>query len=59
MRIEKSKVEILEQEPGIIGMYRFIERAGRVAYKTEDKITEDSWQKIPEDVEGARTLGSF
>ena len=46
MRIEKSKVEILEQEPGIIGMYRFIERAGRVAYKTEDKITEDSWQKF-------------
>jgi thymidylate synthase (FAD) len=46
MKIEKSKVEILEQEPGIIGMYRFIERAGRVAYKTEDKITEDSWQKF-------------
>ena len=46
MRIEKSKVEILEQEPGIIGMYRFIERAGRIAYKTEDKITEDSWQRF-------------
>jgi len=46
MKIEKAKVKILEQESGIVGMYRFIERAGRIAYKTEDKITEDSWQRF-------------
>ena len=46
MKIEKASVSILEQEPGIDGMYRFIERAGRIAYKTEDRITEDSWQRF-------------
>lgn len=46
MKIIKSSVEVLEQESGIIGMYRFIERAGRIAYKTEDKMTDDSWQRF-------------
>ena len=46
MKIIKSNVEVLEQESGIIGMYRFIERAGRIAYKTEDKMTDDSWQRF-------------
>ena len=48
MKIIKSNVSILNQEPGIIGMYRHIERVGRVAYKSEDRITEDSWEKFVE-----------
>ena len=42
MRLIKPSFEIWEQEPGEGGIYRQIERAGRVCYKSEDKITEDS-----------------
>lgn len=42
MKIIEPKVEIWEQEPGINGIYKQIERAGRVCYKSEDHITEDS-----------------
>ena len=42
MRLIKPLYRIIEQEPGINGVYRMIEYAGRVCYKSEDKITEDS-----------------
>ena len=42
MRLIKPSFEIWEQEPGERGIYRQIERAGRICYKSEDKITEDS-----------------
>lgn len=42
MKLIESKVEIIEQKPGIDGIYKMIECAGRVCYKSEDKITEDS-----------------
>lgn len=42
MKLIKPSYEIWEQEPGIQGIYKAIERAGRVCYKSEDKITEDS-----------------
>jgi len=42
MKLIEPKFEILEQAPGLEGMYNHIERCGRVAYKSEDKITEDS-----------------
>lgn len=42
MKLIKSSSEIWEQEPGLNGVYKAIERAGRVCYKSEDKITEDS-----------------
>lgn len=42
MKLIKPSWEIWEQEPGIQGIYKAIERAGRVCYKSEDKITEDS-----------------
>lgn len=42
MRLIKPSFEIWEQEPGIQGIYKAIERASRVCYKSEDKITEDS-----------------
>lgn len=42
MRLINPSFEIWEQEPGLEGIYKAIERAGRVCYKSEDKITEDS-----------------
>ena len=46
MRLIKPSIEILEQEPGIQGIYKQIERAGRTCYKSEDRITEDSAEKF-------------
>lgn len=42
MKLIKSSWKILEQESGIDGIYKAIERAGRTCYKSEDKITENS-----------------
>ena len=42
MKLIESKVEIIEQQPGLEGVYKQIELAGRTCYKSEDKITEDS-----------------
>lgn len=40
MRLIKPSFEIWEQESGLEGVYKQIERAGRVCYKSEDKIAE-------------------
>ena len=42
MRIVKPSFEIWEQSAGLEGVYKQIERVGRVCYKSEDKITESS-----------------
>lgn len=42
MKLIKPSFEIIEQQPGLEGVYRQIEQAGRTCYKSEDKITEDS-----------------
>lgn len=42
MKLIKPTYKILLQDKGINGIYKAIERAGRLAYKSEDKITEDS-----------------
>lgn len=42
MRLVKPSWEIWEQEPGIQGTYKAIEKAGRICYLSGDKITEDS-----------------
>lgn len=42
MKLIESSVELLKQEPGMIGINKMIELAGRTCYKSEDKITEDS-----------------
>ena len=48
MRLVKPSWEIWEQEPGIQGIYKAIEKAGRICYRSEDKITEDSAQPFVE-----------
>ena len=42
MKLIKPSFEILDQQPGLEGIYKQIELAGRTCYKSEDKITEDS-----------------
>lgn len=42
MKLIKSSFYIKEQDPGIQGIYKQIEWAGRHCYKSLDKITEDS-----------------
>ena len=42
MRLIKPSYEIWQQPSGLEGIYKQIERVGRVCYRSEDKITEDS-----------------
>ena len=42
MKLIKPYFEIWEQPTGLEGVYKQIEKVGRVCYKSEDKITEDS-----------------
>lgn len=42
MKLINSSFEILEQKPGLQGIYKQIELAGRTCYKSLDKITKDS-----------------
>ena len=42
MKLVKPKSEILIQQPGLEGIYKQIELAGRTCYKSLDKITEGS-----------------
>lgn len=42
MKLIKPGFVIINQEPGLDGMYKQIELAGRTCYKSEDKITIDS-----------------
>jgi thymidylate synthase (FAD) len=42
MKLIKPSFEIIPQAPGLEGIYKQIELAGRTCYKSEDKITETS-----------------
>ena len=46
MKLIKPSFEIIEQLSGEEGIYKQIEKVGRVCYKSEDKITEDSYKKF-------------
>lgn len=46
MKLIQQSAEIWQQDKGEIGIYKQIERAARLCYKSEDKITEDSYQKF-------------
>lgn len=48
MKIIKPSFEIIDQQPGIEGLLKHIELAGRACYKSEDKITEDSAKEFVE-----------
>lgn len=42
MKLIQPKAELLPWTPGVEGVYKMIELAGRTCYKSTDKITEDS-----------------
>jgi thymidylate synthase (FAD) len=42
MRLIKPYFTIIPQDPGLDGIFKQIELAGRTCYKSEDKITPDS-----------------
>lgn len=47
MKLIKQSFEILKQKDfSLIGIKKFIERCGRVCYKSEDRITDDSYEKF-------------
>ena len=47
MKLIKQSFEVLEQKDfSLIGIKKFIERCGRVCYKSEDRITDDSYEKF-------------
>lgn len=47
MKLINQNFEILEQKDfSLEGIKQFIERCGRVCYKSEDRITEDSYEKF-------------
>ena len=47
MKVIEPSVDILKQEEfSIKGIKRFIEQCARLSYKSEDKITDDSYEKF-------------
>lgn len=47
MKLINQSFEILEQKDfTLVGIKKFIERCGRVCYKSEDRITDDSYEKF-------------
>lgn len=42
MKLINQSYKIIKQEPGLDGIYKAIEQAGRTCYKSEDKITDTS-----------------
>lgn len=46
MKLIKPLFEIIKQEEGEVNMLKHIETCGRVAWKSEDKITDDSYIKF-------------
>lgn len=46
MKLINPSVELIQQQPGLVGMYKHIEKCARTCYKSEDKITEDSYKKM-------------
>lgn len=46
MKFRTPAVSLIRQENGYSGMLKHIELCGRVSYKSEERITEDSYQKF-------------
>lgn len=53
MNIIVPQYEIIEQDKGLEGMFKHIEKCGRTCYRSEDKITDDSYQKFIKMLENA------
>ena len=58
MKLCKSSFEIWEQSAGLEGVYKQIERVGRVSHKSEDRITEDSAETFVERMKEMKHLST-
>ena len=54
MKLIESKVELIEQQPGLEGVYKQVELAGRTCYRSYDKITEDSAKEFVDRMIGSK-----
>lgn len=50
MKYLEDKVDFIEQEPGVDGMFKMMEKSARICYKTENLIKDGSAHRIIEDV---------
>lgn len=48
MKLIEPSVELIKQQPGVEGMYKQVEFGARLCYRSEDKITDDSYAKMIE-----------
>ena len=48
MRILTSNTELVQQEPGLVGAYKQIEKVGRACWASENLITDTSYEKFVE-----------
>lgn len=46
MKLIQQSAEIWGQQSGLEGVYKQVEKAARLCYKSEDKITDDSYKKF-------------
>lgn len=56
MKIINSSVEIIQQQPGIVGMKKQIELIGKVSHKSEGNITDDSYIKF---IDNMKKIGHY
>lgn len=59
MKLIEPKVELIQQAPGLIGMYKHIERCARTCYKSEDTITDNSYEKLCDKLMKAKHFAMF
>ena len=57
MKFIESNAEIIPQQSGLEGIYKQIEIGGRTAYRSEDRISEDSAERFVKMLE-SRAHGS-
>lgn len=46
MKLIQQSAELWKQPEGKVGIYKAIERAARLCYKSEDRTTEDSYKRF-------------
>ena len=54
MKTIEPSFEIIKQEPTIVGMQKHCEKAARICYRSEDKITDNSYEKLLDTLHGKR-----
>ena len=59
MRLINPSVEIVKQDFGILGAFKQIEKAARLCYKSEDRITDNSWEPLLTNIKSRGHLSPF